>query len=192
MTQINRTSPSKVAEVEIVFNQLLIDYYPSIHRLALSILDDRNDADDMTQETFISAYYSLPEFRSESNLKTWLYSIALNACRGRLRKRKVQYGLVNTLQSLHLLNSPPSFPEQAVVQHESEQNLWRAVDELGEKHRLPVILLYVHELQVSEIAEILNLSQGTVYSRLHYARRKLHAQLGHLNPHAEVPDDTSI
>ena len=75
--------------------------------------------------------------------------------------------------------------------NEVDQSIWNAVDGLNEKHRLPVILRYVHELTVPEIAHTLHLSQGTVHSRLHYARKELHAQLGHLNPHEKVSDETS-
>jgi RNA polymerase sigma-70 factor (ECF subfamily) len=150
-----------------------------------------HDADDVAQETFIAAYHSLAGFRNESNSKTWLSAIAMNTSRGRLRKRKILHGLTNTMQAFHLLKNPSSSPEQTAIQNELDQNIWKAVDGLDEKHRLPVILHYVHELNAAEIAKILHLSQGTVYSRLHYARKKLHDQLGHLNPYQEVSDETT-
>ena len=110
---------------------------------------------------------------------------------GRLRKRKIRQVLASTLHSLHLLKNPPFSPEQTVIQNEIDETIWKAVDGLDEKHRLPVILRYVHELTVPEIAQLLHLSQGTVHSRLHYARKELHAQLEHLNPHEKVSDETS-
>jgi RNA polymerase sigma-70 factor (ECF subfamily) len=90
-----------------------------------------------------------------------------------------------------LLKNPPISPEQTTIQNETDQAIWKAVSGLDEKHRLPVVLHYVHELNVPEIAKILHLSQGTVTSRLHYARKQLHAQLGHLNPHEEMSDEAS-
>jgi RNA polymerase sigma-70 factor (ECF subfamily) len=75
-------------------------------------------------------------------------------------------------------------PEQAIIQDEANWQVWRAVDDLGEKHRLPVILHYVHELSASEIAAVLGLSVGTVHSRLHYARQYLHARLS--QPGSEI------
>jgi RNA polymerase sigma-70 factor (ECF subfamily) len=190
MTGLHRTSPSEAAGVELRVDQLLREFYPFIHRLALSILDDLHDADDVAQETFIAAHHSLAGFRNAANPKTWLAAIAINASRTRLRKRKIRQVLASTLQSLHLLKNPPFSPEQTVIQIETDETIWNAVDGLNEKHRLAVILRYVHELTVPEIAQLLHLSQGTVHSRLHYARKELHIQLEHLNPRQKVQDET--
>ncbi len=191
MTHTHRISQPDAAELERMIDQLIREHYLYIHRLALSILEDLHEAEDVAQETFIAAHRSLAGFRSESNPKTWLSAIAINASRGRLRKRKVHQVLTNTMQALHLLKTPPASPEQAAIQSESDRYIWEAVDRLDEKHRLPVLLRYVHALTVPEIAQMLHLSQGTVHSRLHYARKELHANLGQLNPHEKVPDETS-
>jgi RNA polymerase sigma-70 factor (ECF subfamily) len=189
MTRTHRISQPEATELELKIDLLIREHYPYIHRLALSILDDLHDADDVAQETFIAAHRTLSDFRNESSPKTWLSAIAINASRARLRKRKVRQVLTNTLHALHLLKSPPASPEQAAIQNETDHNIWEAVDGLDEKHRLPVILRYVHELTVPEISQMLHLSQGTVHSRLHYARKHLHSQLGHLNPHEKVSDE---
>jgi RNA polymerase sigma-70 factor (ECF subfamily) len=173
------------AEMEYWLHQ----YYPAIHRLALSILEDENEADDAAQETFIAAHQSIDGFRQQASPKTWLFAIALNACRGKLRKRKVRLLLDHTLQALHLVKRQPLSPEDCTIQNETDRFIWETVSKLDEKHRLPILLRYVHELPVPEIADILHISQGTVHSRLHYARKSLHHQLGHLNPHREVPDE---
>ena len=191
MTRTNRTLLPEGTELDLKIDQLLREFYPYIHRLALSILNDVHEADDVAQETFILAHHALAGFRNESNPKTWLSAIAINASRGRLRKHKIRQVLANTIHSLHLLKNPPTSPEQAAIQNETDQCIWKTVDGLDEKHRLPVILRYVHELTVPEIAYILHLSQGTVHSRLHYARKQLHVQLEHLNPHEKVSDETS-
>lgn len=191
MTRTHPTSQPEAAELELKIDQIIREYYPYIHRLALSIMDDQYEADDVAQETFIAAHRNLGGFRNKSSLKTWLSTIAINASRGRLRKRKVRQVLNNTLHALHLLKNSLASPEQAAIINEADHNIWDAVDGLDEKHRLPVILRYVHELTVPEIAHTLHLSQGTVHSRLHYARKELHTQLGHLNPHAKVSDETS-
>jgi RNA polymerase sigma-70 factor (ECF subfamily) len=64
-----------------------------------------------------------------------------------------------------------------VIRDETQAQLWAAVDDLDEKHRLPVILFYVHELSVPEISVILGVNSGTVHSRLHYARKQLAARI---------------
>jgi RNA polymerase sigma-70 factor (ECF subfamily) len=189
MTSTKPISQQLATPENISIERLVGEFYPYIHRLACSILDDSHEAEDAAQETFVAANRSLAGFRAEAEPKTWLTAIAVNICRARLRKRKFHSALITTLQAIHLLRSSPSSPEQAAIQSEADQSIWQAVSALDEKHRIPVILRYAHALSVPEIAEILHLSQGTVHSRLHYARQDLHAQLGHLNPYQELPDE---
>ena len=81
-------------------------------------------------------------------------SIAVNACRGRLRRRKVRLALLKVLEPLQAMLHHPAV-EDAVIQREADRRLWQAVDALDEKHRLPVVLRYVHELSAAEIAEVI-------------------------------------
>ena len=89
-------------------------------------------------------------------------------------------------RGLHL-SQPVASPEEAAAQNEAHRQLWQAVDSLDEKHRLPVILRYVHELTVAEIAASLGTNEGTIHSRLHYARKALLDRLG--PGHEEAPDE---
>ncbi len=148
-----------------------------VRRLALSILGDPAEADDATQETLIAACRGLASFRGEAALRTWVTRITLNVCRSRLRRHRVRQALQDTLQALHLLSGARPEPEETAIQNEADRQLWQVVEALDEKHRLPVILRYVQELSVPEIAGILGINEGTVHSRLHYARQKLQAQL---------------
>ncbi len=156
---------------------LVYTYYDTIHRLALSILNDANEAGDATQETFIAAARALDQFRGQASLKTWLYTIAINQCRRQMRKRKRQQTLLNAWEAMRSLSPRPSLPEEIMTRTETEDLLRTAVTELKEKHRLPIILYYTHNMAAPEIAEILEMSEGTVYSRLHYARRQLRQKL---------------
>jgi len=162
-----------------VIEALVYQYHPFIYRLALSILDDPDEAEDATQDAFISAAMNLGRYRGESSLKTWLYAIALNTCRGHLRKRKARQTMRKTWHTIQTLVSRPPTPEESTVQTEADVQLWAAVDTLGDKHRLPVILRYVHSLSVPEIAQVMDINEGTIHSRLHYARRKLQGRLSH-------------
>ena len=164
---------------------LVTAHYPYVRRLALSILDDPDEAEDAAQEAFIAANRGLTSFRGQSEVKTWLTSITVNACRGRLRKRRARQALSTTLQNLHLARPPQPSPESLAVEREADRQLWQAVDALDDKHRLVVILRYVHELSTPEIAATLDISPGTVHSRLFYARRQLQQWLGVLE---EVAD----
>jgi RNA polymerase sigma-70 factor (ECF subfamily) len=157
---------------------LVSTHYAYVRRLALSILDDPDEAEDAAQEAFIAASRGLASFRGQAEVKTWLTSIAVNSCRGRLRKRKARQALAATLHSLHLAHPAQPSPEAQAVQREADRQLWQAVDALDDKHRLVVILRYVHELNTAEIAAALDISQGTVHSRLFYARQQLQHGLG--------------
>ncbi|MEW5869318.1 MAG: sigma-70 family RNA polymerase sigma factor [Chloroflexota bacterium] len=187
MPYTQRTKSQAHSPVDI--EGLVTAYYDYVHRLTLSILDDPGEAEDAAQEAFIAAERALPGYRGQATPKTWLTTIAVNFCRRRLRRRRGRAALQAALQAVHLLAAPEDGPEQTAIQDEARRELWQAVDALGEKHRLPLILRYVHELSVPEIAASLGLNEGTVHSRLHYARQKLATELGKTHPQAEVRDD---
>ncbi len=151
------------------------DYYPYIYRLVASIVGDAAAADDIAQETFITAFGRLEQFTPGTNLRAWLSTIAVNKSRDYLRREARQERLKRALQRLPFRRA--ATPEQLVVRGERETELWAAVATLAEKHRLPLILRYVHGLPVKEIALILDVREGTVHSRLHYACKKLAAQI---------------
>jgi RNA polymerase sigma-70 factor (ECF subfamily) len=75
------------------------------------------------------------------------------------------------------MREPPATPEAVAAQHERDAELWRAINRLDEKHRLPLVLHYYHDLPTAEIAQILQISEGTVHSRLHIARGHIRAEL---------------
>lgn len=156
-------------------------YQQDVYRLALSILDDPSEAEDATQEALLSALRSLNSFHGASSLKTWLYSITVNVCRNRLQRHKRHERLTQTLGEVLRVRSTPSVEEDA-IQHETNEKLWHMIHSMDEKHRIPVVLRYYHDLSVAEIAHILQIPEGTVHSRLNHARRQLHAVLkeGHL------------
>jgi len=150
-----------------------------VFRLALSIVGDQAEADEITQETFLSALRSLRSYQEKNSLKAWLYTIALNHSRSHLRKRKILERLrsaVTTVFQIEQSHKPPS-PENTVILNEAESALWAELNKLDESHRTVVILRYFHELSISEISEILSVNEGTIHSRLHYARKRLKSQL---------------
>ena len=164
----------------LAIERLVQIHQQDVYRLALSILDDPDEADDATQEVFLAALRSLDSFRGDASLKTWLFSITINLCRSRLQRGKSRARLRQILQSLFRSNR--THPESEAIQHEADSELWRAVHALDEKHRIPVILRYYHDLPVAEIAEILGIPVGTVHSRLNHARERLRTQLKERQP----------
>jgi RNA polymerase sigma-70 factor, ECF subfamily len=168
---------------ELAVEQLVREYQPRLFRLALSILDDGSglgsaDAEEVAQDTFLRALRSLDTFRGESSLATWLYSITINLCRNVLRSRRRREHLQRLFQALVEFGEDHSHTtEERVVHHEATDRVLKAVFALNEKHRLPVILRYYHACSVREIAQILDVPEGTVHSRLNTARSQLKIRL---------------
>ena len=159
--------------------QLVQDFQPQLFRLALSILDDGSqngsaDAQEVTQDALLAALRSLDSYRGEAKLSTWLYSITLNLCRNRLRARQRRERIRGIFERLTTpIDTAPSIPEDMLIQKQANSNLFEIVQSLNEKHRLPIILRYYHNFPVAEIAQILDIPEGTVHSRLNTARKKL-------------------
>lgn len=167
---------------QLTLESLVREFYPYVHRLALTILDTGNplsagEAEDAAQEIFLQAARALPEFRGEASPKTWLTSIAVNHCRGRLRKRHSQLRVLNRFSVRRADNRVEDGPESSLSAIDEKRALWAAVDQLPEKQRVPILLYYVHDLTTAEIAIALKLPEGTVHSRLYHARRRLQALL---------------
>jgi RNA polymerase sigma-70 factor (ECF subfamily) len=184
-----KSSQAKCESIEDI-ESLVVAYLPYVRRLALTILNDQGEADDAAQATFLAICRTWAGFRGNANLKTWLTAITVNVCRGRLRKRKVRARLQAAVEALHINRGREVTPEEATLQNEAERRIWQAVANLHERHRLAVMLYYVNELTADEIAQALGASEGTVYSRLHYARQNLRLLLDDKNPHAEENDGT--
>jgi RNA polymerase sigma-70 factor (ECF subfamily) len=166
------------AAVEVFVHQ----YETSVFRLALSIVGDTAEANEITQETFVAALRSLPRYQERQSLKAWLYRIALNQSRSHLRKRRVLERLRTTLAGMFQVESQKEIsPEDAAIRSEKEAQIWRALNRLEERQRTVVVLRYFHELSVAEISEILSVNEGTIHSRLHSAREKLRNALQDLH-----------
>ena len=152
--------------------RLVSSYQKELYRLAFSILNDHHEAEDCTQEAFLAVLHNLDSFRGDSSFKTWLYSITINICRNRFERRKHRQRLQNILNMIFSTQTA-AHPEESAIQNESDQRLWQRIRYLDEKHRVPLILRYFHDLPVAEIAQILDVPLGTVRSRLNTARERL-------------------
>ncbi len=163
----------------------LVDKYKRmVHRLALQITKNHEDANDVMQETFIKVYQSIHTFRQEAAFETWVYRIAVNEALNfvKRRERRRESPLSTTevseydpsvLHKAEIANDPQINAEKAELRH------WvtKAVNSLSLKHRIVVILHELEGLTHAEIASIINCSEGTVRSRLHYARKQLRSLL---------------
>jgi len=124
----------------------------------------------------------LPSYQEKQSLKAWLYTIALNHSRTRLRKRKIVERLRSTLTAIFRVEVEKQvLPEEAAIQNEKDAAIWDSLNKLDERHRIVLVLRYFHQLSITEISEILSVNEGTIHSRLHSARDKLRDSLKHLH-----------
>jgi len=161
----------------LAVEKMVHTFQNDVYRLALSILDNSDEAEDSTQETFIAALRALDTFREGAAFKTWLFRIAINVCCSRLRRRKNRLRVQQILHSLFPLREIHELPESTIMKNEADAGLWYAICTLDDKHRIPVVLHYYHTLPIAEIAALLNVPPGTVHSRLNHARNKLRTLL---------------
>jgi RNA polymerase sigma-70 factor (ECF subfamily) len=170
-----------IAGDEQSIETLVRQYETDVFRLALSIVGEAGEASEVAQETFIAALKSLGTYREKSSFKAWLFTIAVNTSRSRLRKRKALERLRATLTAIFQVDSQKQvLPEDLVIQNETEAAIWNSLNKLDERHRMVVLLKYFHDLSISEISEILSVNEGTVHSRLFTAREKLRTALSQL------------
>lgn len=170
---LRRHHPSDPYVIEVMVRAYRIQVY----RLALSILNHPGEADDAAQDALIRAAAHLDSYQVGTNFRAWIFTIAVNTCRGYLRKRAARANLHKILISLQSLVSRPLNPEAKLVQDENRARLWDLVEKLPEKQRLAVLLHMAQGLSVTEVAQILIIKPKTVYSRLYKAYRSLRRQL---------------
>ena len=176
-----------------LFHDLIRPYERSVYAMALSLLHNEADAEDVAQEAFLKAFRNLANFRGESKFSTWLISITLNEARGRLRSKKNA-----KLESLDepaegqstvtpaLLRDWREIPSEALERKEIRQMLQQAITDLPLIYREVFLLRDVEDLSVNQSAEALGISVASVKVRLHRARimlqKKLAPQLKKANP----------
>jgi RNA polymerase sigma-70 factor (ECF subfamily) len=143
----------------------------------------REDAEDIAQEVFIEAYRSIPDFRGESKLSTWIYRIAVAKSLDfiRKRKRKKRLGFMRALRGgdlIERLPAPPgSLPDAEMERRERHRVLQDALSALPENQRTAITLSKYHEFSGREIAEIMGTTLSAVDSLIHRAKAKLRKKL---------------
>ncbi|KAA3659585.1 MAG: hypothetical protein DWQ10_08570 [Calditrichaeota bacterium] len=162
------------------FHELVEKYQTRIYNLALKMLINREDAEDILQETFIKIFDKIGAFREESELSTWIYRIATNAALMKLRERQRINNRLTDIEDANLAPVVPSrllpdgkTPFDELLNKESRHVLEEAIESLPDIYRVVFILKDVEQLETPKIAEILNLSHEAIYSRLKRARIQL-------------------
>ena len=164
------------------FALLFEKYREKVFRVSFGYLHDKEEALDITQEAFIKAFKSLAGFEGKSGFYTWLTQIAINLAidARRKRARRKVVALEDYMDPREKLggSAPPQSPEARVAEKELRERYFEALEQISEKHRTVFLLHTVEGMAYKEIAEALEISIGTVMSRLHYARKHLQDLLG--------------
>jgi RNA polymerase sigma-70 factor (ECF subfamily) len=171
------------------FDEIVSLYQGKIYNYILRMTGNRDDADDLTQEVFVRMYTSLPSFRNQASLSTWLFRIASNLCIDRFRRNKkhkaIAYSLDETVadDEGHTENrgNIPDLtyePQSLLVRSEITGQVEKALHALPEKLRAVILLYDAEGLPYEEIARVLGCPLGTVKSRLFNARLQLRKELG--------------
>jgi RNA polymerase sigma-70 factor (ECF subfamily) len=157
---------------EAAWEMLLRAYQTPVFRLAYLLLGSADEAEDVTQETFIRAYRYLERFDPSRPLRPWLLKIAANLARNQQRSMGRYLSALSRLFQAE--RGSIGVPVEARGdQHQEAEELWRAVQALGKADQQIIYLRYFLDLSVDETAEAMGLVQGTVKSRLHRALERL-------------------
>lgn len=191
MAQVN---PNREIDAKIVeairggdtgaYRELVEKYQSRIYAMICGMVRDREEAHDLTQDAFVKAFKNLDRFRLEASFYTWLYRIASNVSIDWLRKQKrrkhdefdeskAARDSTGMIDPIYQKQSPGKELERSQL----KDRIFDAMETLSPEHRQIVLLREVEGYSYSEIAEVMGIPEGTVMSRLFYARRKLQGLL---------------
>lgn len=166
------------------YRPLVERYQNRLYPMVMGMVRDPEEARDLVQNAFIKAYQNLSSFRVDSSFYTWVYRIAMNlaidSCRKSRRRRTTGFDEAvaardedGAILEVHHVDSP----QRALQRKQLQQTIFRALDELSEDQREVILLREVEGLSYKEIAESMDIPEGTVMSRLFYARKRLQTLL---------------
>src|SRR4030066_1049362 len=166
------------------FSRLVNAYSSKIYRLAIKMLNQQQDAEDVLQETFLKAYRGLKSFDGRSKVSTWLFRIATNEALMVLRRKHPDFLSIDEPVETEDGEQEPvqiidwcCLPENEFLSEESKARLDAAVQKLPESLRVVFLLRYINDLSTHETAEVLGLSDTAVKTRLSRARLRLREEL---------------
>ncbi len=156
------------------FETLIFQHDAQIMQLIYNMVHSPEDARDLYQDVFMKAYQNIRKFRADSSFETWLYRIAVNTCLNfRKARTRRQYTLLD--ETAH--SSQQGRPEQDMIRTEISDRIKAAINQLSPKQRAVFVLRHYHDRKLSEIADMLNCTEGTVKNYLFRATQRLRTEL---------------
>jgi RNA polymerase sigma-70 factor (ECF subfamily) len=159
------------------FEILIRRHQKATFNLVYRLLGDYDEAAEVAQEVFLSAYKAIHSFRGDANFSTWLYRIAFNHASTRRRSMNLSQQRYTPLETTEIPNDSLIDPADAVEQKEVQQEVQRALSQLDERDAALILLRDLQDVPYEEVAAMLDIPVGTVKSRLHRARQALKARL---------------
>lgn len=159
------------------FREIYERYRDRVYRLIFYSLNERLLAEDILQTVFLKIYRSLPGFRFESSLSTWIYRIALNECMNQNRRRNPEHVPIESILGSGEDIDTALAPDDQHARNELQRIVQQTVFDLPPKLRSVVVLKYLEELSYDQIAEVLECAPGTVASRLNRALAEMESRL---------------
>ena len=170
-------------------NQLYNDTYRQAYQVAMQMFHDEYEACDILQDSYIKAFNNLSNLKEPSKFKSWFFQIVSNTCRDYLRKRKnnpmffsdMTYEDDNGENEIEFVDESTAFsPEENVDYSETQRLVAEMIDNIPDEQRLVLLMYYIEELSIKEIAQSLEISENTVKSRMNYGKKKLKVQVEEL------------
>lgn len=153
------------------FEKLFRCYAPRIFRFAMGYLNDPSQAEEVVQETMIAVWKSAKNYKEQGQVSSWILGIARNKALDRARARQREPELIR--EKLDRRASTRATPEQITKRETQAERVRAALDKLSPEHREVLMLAFYNDLSYSEIAQILGCPEGTVKSRVYYAKEQL-------------------
>jgi len=153
------------------FSKLVTKYQDVVFSIALKVLRNREEAEEIAQEAFIKAYRSVHTFQGKSKFSTWLFTINYNTCISHVRKNKLRTTGIDQIQAIDE-EEEADFGE--FQQEDRVKYLEKALKQLSEDEYLLIVLYYYEDQSVEEISQVTGLSESNVKVKLFRARNKLH------------------
>lgn len=154
-------------DYDVTFNRLVLDNHQKVYNLLRKFVSTHEEADDLTQETFLKVYKNLPKFRFQSQPSTWIYRIAVNTAINHLRREKIH-------RFINLENAHGVYEDTSTVPSDESKNiLRRAVSQLAPRQQIVVMLRSYQELSFREIAEIMECTENAAKVNFSHALKNL-------------------